>query len=194
MKIEMNFLPDVYVPCDVCKGKRYNRETLEVKYKGKNIWEVLDMTVEEALEFFQPVPKIFNRLQTLYDVGLGYVKLGQSSTTLSGGEAQRVKLATELSRKSTGATFYILDEPTTGLHSDDVRRLIDVLQKLAAAGNTVLVIEHNLDVIKTADWLIDLGPEGGEEGGHVVVTGTPEDVARCERSYTGQYLRPYLNL
>ncbi len=194
VKIEMNFLPDVYVPCDVCKGKRYNRETLEVKYKGKNIWEVLDMTVEEALEFFQPVPKIFNRLQTLYDVGLGYVKLGQSSTTLSGGEAQRVKLATELSRKSTGATFYILDEPTTGLHTDDVRRLIDVLRKLAAAGNTVLVIEHNLDVIKTADWLIDLGPEGGEEGGHVVVTGTPEDVARCERSYTGQYLKPYLNL
>lgn len=193
VKIEMNFLPDVYVPCDVCKGKRYNRETLEVKYKGKNIWEVLDMTVEEALEFFQPVPKIFNRLQTLYDVGLGYVKLGQSSTTLSGGEAQRVKLATELSRKSTGATFYILDEPTTGLHSDDVRRLIDVLQKLAEAGNTVLVIEHNLDVIKTADWLIDLGPEGGEEGGHVVVAGTPEDVARCERSYTGQYLKPYLD-
>ncbi|MCD7928869.1 MAG: excinuclease ABC subunit UvrA, partial [Clostridiales bacterium] len=192
VKIEMNFLPDVYVPCDVCKGKRYNRETLEVKYKGKNIWEVLDMTVEEALDFFQPVPKIFNRLQTLYDVGLGYVKLGQSSTTLSGGEAQRVKLATELSRKSTGATFYILDEPTTGLHSDDVRRLIDVLQKLAEAGNTVLVIEHNLDVIKTADWLIDLGPEGGEEGGHVVVTGTPEDVAQCERSYTGQYLKPYL--
>jgi excinuclease ABC subunit A len=189
----MNFLPDVYVPCDVCKGKRYNRETLEVRYKGKNIWEVLDMTVEEAMPFFEAIPKIYNRLKTLYDVGLGYVKLGQSSTTLSGGEAQRVKLATELSKRSTGSTFYILDEPTTGLHTDDVRRLIDVLQRLADAGNTVLVIEHNLDVIKTADYLIDLGPEGGAEGGQVVCTGTPEQVAQCPQSYTGKYLKRYLS-
>ena len=192
IKIEMNFLPDIYVPCEVCKGKRYNRETLEVQYKGKNIWDVLDMTVEEALTFFDAIPKIRNRLQTLYDVGLGYVKLGQSSTTLSGGEAQRVKLATELSKRSTGKTFYILDEPTTGLHTDDVRRLIDVLQRLVDAGNTVLVIEHNLDVIKTADYLIDLGPEGGSGGGHVVCTGTPEEVAACGASYTGQYLKPML--
>jgi excinuclease ABC subunit A len=189
----MNFLPDVYVPCDVCKGKRYNRETLEVRYKGKNIWEVLDMTVEEAMPFFEAIPKIYNRLKTLYDVGLGYVKLGQSSTTLSGGEAQRVKLATELSKRSTGSTFYILDEPTTGLHTDDVRRLIDVLQRLADAGNTVLVIEHNLDIIKTADYLIDLGPEGGAEGGQVVCTGTPEQVAQCPKSYTGKYLKRYLS-
>ncbi len=192
VKIEMNFLPDVYVPCEVCKGKRYNRETLEVHYKGKNIWEVLDMTVEEAMPFFEPVPKIYNRLKTLYDVGLGYVKLGQSSTTLSGGEAQRVKLATELSKRSTGATFYILDEPTTGLHTDDVRRLIEVLQRLADGGNTVLVIEHNLDVIKTADYIIDLGPEGGAGGGEIVCCGTPEEVARNERSYTGKYLKKVL--
>jgi len=192
IKIEMNFLPDVYVPCEVCKGKRYNRETLEVKYKGKNIWEVLDMTVEEAAEFFQAIPKIAKRLTTLADVGLGYVKLGQSSTTLSGGEAQRVKLATELSKRSTGKTIYILDEPTTGLHTDDVRRLIDVLQLLVEAGNTVLVIEHNLDVIKTADYLIDLGPEGGAAGGTIVCTGTPEEVTQCAQSYTGKYLKSVL--
>ena len=192
IKIEMNFLPDVYVPCEVCKGKRYNRETLEVKYKGKNIWEVLDMTVEEAAEFFQAIPKIAKRLTTLADVGLGYVKLGQSSTTLSGGEAQRVKLATELSKRSTGKTIYILDEPTTGLHTDDVRRLIDVLQLLVETGNTVLVIEHNLDVIKTADYLIDLGPEGGAAGGTIVCTGTPEEVAQCAQSYTGKYLKSVL--
>ncbi len=192
IKIEMNFLPDIYVPCEVCKGKRYNRETLEIKYKGKSIWDVLDMTVEEALPFFAPLPKIHDRLQTLYDVGLGYVKLGQPSTTLSGGEAQRVKLATELSKRSTGNTFYILDEPTTGLHTDDVRRLIDVLQRLVDGGNTVLVIEHNLDVIKTADYLIDLGPEGGSGGGNVVCAGTPETVALCQASFTGQYLKPLL--
>ncbi|MCD7753169.1 MAG: excinuclease ABC subunit UvrA [Clostridiales bacterium] len=192
VKIEMHFLPDVYVPCEVCKGKRYNRETLEVRYKGKNIWEVLDMTVDEALDFFQPLPKLYNRVKTLYDVGLGYIKLGQSSTTLSGGEAQRVKLATELSRVSTGRTFYILDEPTTGLHTADVHRLVEVLQRLVDAGNTVLVIEHNLDVVKSADWLIDLGPEGGVGGGHLVCTGTPETVAQCAESYTGQYLRPIL--
>ncbi|MCD7735204.1 MAG: excinuclease ABC subunit UvrA, partial [Clostridiales bacterium] len=192
VKIEMHFLPDVYVPCEVCKGKRYNRETLEVRYKGKNIWEVLDMTVDEALDFFQPLPKLYNRIKTLYDVGLGYIKLGQSSTTLSGGEAQRVKLATELSRVSTGRTFYILDEPTTGLHTADVHRLVEVLQRLVDAGNTVLVIEHNLDVVKSADWLIDLGPEGGVGGGHLVCTGTPETVAQCAESYTGQYLRPIL--
>ena len=192
LKIEMHFLPDIFVPCEVCKGKRYNRETLEVKYKGKNIWEVLDMTVEEAAEFFQAIPKIAKRLTTLADVGLGYVKLGQSSTTLSGGEAQRVKLATELSKRSTGKTIYILDEPTTGLHTDDVRRLIDVLQLLVEAGNTVLVIEHNLDVIKTADYLIDLGPEGGAAGGTIVCTGTPEEVAQCAQSYTGKYLKSVL--
>ncbi|MCD8382442.1 MAG: excinuclease ABC subunit UvrA [Clostridiales bacterium] len=192
VKIEMHFLPDVYVPCEVCKGKRYNRETLEVRYKGKNIWEVLDMTVDEALDFFQPLPKLYNRIRTLYDVGLGYIKLGQSSTTLSGGEAQRVKLATELSRVSTGRTFYILDEPTTGLHTADVHRLVEVLQRLVDAGNTVLVIEHNLDVVKSADWLIDLGPEGGAGGGHLVCAGTPEAVAQCAESYTGQYLRPIL--
>ena len=188
LKIEMHFLPDIYVPCEVCKGKRYNRETLEVRYKGKNIYEVLEMTVDEALPFFENIPKLYNRLKTLEEVGLGYVKLGQSSTTLSGGEAQRVKLATELSKRSTGKTIYILDEPTTGLHSYDVQRLIDVLQKLVDAGNTVVVIEHNLDVIKTADHIIDLGPEGGDGGGTIVCTGTPEEVAACPQSYTGQYL------
>ena len=193
LKIEMHFLADVYVPCEVCHGKRYNRETLEVKYKGKSIADVLDMTAEEALAFFAPVPRIAEKLRTLCDVGLGYVKLGQSSTTLSGGEAQRVKLATELSRRATGRTFYILDEPTTGLHSDDVKKLLEVLQRLVDAGNTVLVIEHNLDVIKSADWLIDLGPEGGAGGGTLVCAGTPETVAACETSYTGQYLKKYLS-
>ena len=192
LKIEMHFLPDVYVPCEVCKGKRYNRETLEVRYKGKNIADVLEMTAEEARDFFAPVPKIANMLATLCDVGLGYVRLGQSSTTLSGGEAQRVKLATELSRRSTGRTIYILDEPTTGLHADDVRKLLEVLQRLVDAGNTVLVIEHNLDVIKCADHIIDLGPEGGSGGGTVVCVGTPEEVAAYEGSYTGQYLKKYL--
>ena len=193
LKIEMHFLADVYVPCEVCHGKRYNRETLEVKYKGKSIADVLDMTAEEALAFFAPVPRIAEKLRTLCGVGLGYVKLGQSSTTLSGGEAQRVKLATELSRRATGRTFYILDEPTTGLHSDDVKKLLEVLQRLVDAGNTVLVIEHNLDVIKSADWLIDLGPEGGAGGGTLVCAGTPETVAACETSYTGQYLKKYLS-
>ena len=192
LKIEMHFLPDIYVPCEVCKGKRYNRETLEVRYKGKNIYEVLEMTAEEAKEFFKPLPKIRNKLQTLQDVGLGYVKLGQPSTELSGGEAQRVKLATELSRRSTGSTIYILDEPTTGLHTDDVGKLLEVLQRLVAAGNTVVVIEHNLDVIKCADHIIDLGPEGGDGGGSIVCTGTPEEVAACPASYTGQYLRKVL--
>ena len=193
LKIEMHFLPDIYVPCEVCKGKRYNRETLEVQYKGKNIYEVLDMTVEEAVDFFANVPKIVRRLQTLKEVGLGYIRLGQPSTTLSGGEAQRVKLATELSKRSTGKTIYILDEPTTGLHTDDVRRLIDVLQRLVDTGNTIVVIEHNLDVIKTADYIIDLGPEGGSGGGTVVATGTPEEVAKCKKSYTGQYLKKVLS-
>ncbi len=192
IKVEMHFLPDIYVPCEVCKGKRYNRETLEVKYKGKNIYEVLDMTVEEALPFFEPLPKLYNKLRTLRDVGLSYVKLGQPSTELSGGEAQRVKLATELSKRSTGQTIYILDEPTTGLHTADDHQLIDVLQKFVDAGNTVVVIEHNLDVIKTADHIIDLGPEGGDGGGRVVVTGTPEQVAACPDSYTGQYLAALL--
>ena len=192
IKIEMHFLPDIYVPCDVCKGKRYNRETLEVKYKDKNIYEVLDMTVAEALPFFENLSKIRKKLQTLYDVGLSYIKLGQSSTTLSGGEAQRVKLATELSRKATGRTIYILDEPTTGLHSYDVHKLIEVLHKLVEGGNTVVVIEHNLDVIKTADHVIDLGPEGGSRGGRVVASGTPEEVARAEDSYTGRYLKKVL--
>jgi excinuclease ABC subunit A len=192
IKIEMHFLPDVYVPCEVCKGKRYNRETLEVKYKGKSIADVLDMTVEEALDFFSAVPKLAARLQTLFDVGLGYVKLGQSSTTLSGGEAQRVKLATELAKHSTGSTFYILDEPTTGLHTADVHQLVEMLQRLVDLGNTVLVIEHNLDVIKTADYLIDLGPEGGAGGGTIVCTGTPEQVADCPASYTGHYLKDVL--
>jgi len=192
VKIEMHFLPDVYVPCEVCSGKRYNRETLEVKYKGKSISEVLDMTIEEACSFFANQSKILNKIQTLYDVGLGYVKLGQSSTTLSGGEAQRVKLATELSKRSTGNTVYILDEPTTGLHIADVHRLINILDRFADAGNTVVVIEHNLDVIKVADHIIDLGPEGGDGGGEVVFTGTPEECAKCEKSYTGQYLKPLL--
>ena len=192
LKIEMHFLPDIYVPCEVCKGKRYNRETLEVRYKGKNIHEVLEMTAEEARTFFKPIPKIAARVETLCDVGLGYVKLGQASTTLSGGEAQRVKLATELSKRSTGQTIYILDEPTTGLHTADVHKLIEVLQKLVEVGNTVVVIEHNLDVIKTADHIIDLGPEGGDGGGNIVVTGTPEDVAQCAASYTGQYLKRML--
>ncbi len=193
LKIEMHFLPDIYVPCDVCKGKRYNKETLEVRYKGKNIFEVLDMTVDEAVIFFENVPKLARRLKTMQEVGLGYVKLGQSSTTLSGGEAQRVKLATELSKRSTGKTIYILDEPTTGLHVADVHKLVDVLQKLVEKGNTVVVIEHNLDVIKTADYLIDLGPEGGDGGGEVVCSGTPETVAQCEKSYTGRYLKKYLH-
>ena len=192
LKIEMHFLPDIYVPCEVCKGKRYNRETLEVRYKGKNIHEVLEMTVEEALGFFENLPKLYNKVQTLYEVGLGYVKLGQPSTTLSGGEAQRVKLATELSKRSTGKTIYILDEPTTGLHTADVHKLLEVLQKLVDVGNTVVVIEHNLDVIKTADHIIDLGPEGGDGGGSIVVTGTPEEVAACPASYTGQYLKKML--
>ncbi|MBQ1602529.1 MAG: ATP-binding cassette domain-containing protein, partial [Oscillospiraceae bacterium] len=192
LKIEMHFLPDIYVPCEVCKGRRYNRETLEVRYKGKNIAEVLDMTAEEALEFFRDLPKIAGKLQTLCDVGLGYIRLGQSSTTLSGGEAQRVKLATELSRRATGRTIYILDEPTTGLHTDDVKKLLEVLQRLVDSGNTVLVIEHNLDVIKCADHIIDLGPEGGSGGGTVVATGTPEQVAAVTASYTGQYLRKVL--
>ena len=192
LKIEMHFLSDVYVPCEICRGKRYNRETLEVRYKGKNIADVLDMTVDEAWEFFSAVPAICDKLATLRDVGLGYVKLGQPSTTLSGGEAQRVKLATELSRRATGRTVYILDEPTTGLHADDVRKLLEVLQRLTDGGNTVLVIEHNLDVIKCADYIIDLGPEGGVGGGTVVACGTPEEIAACPASYTGQYLKKYL--
>ena len=192
LKIEMHFLPDIFVPCEVCKGRRYNRETLEVRYKGKNISEVLDMTVDEAVEFFAALPRLSKKLKTLQDVGLGYVKLGQPSTELSGGEAQRVKLATELSKQATGKTIYILDEPTTGLHADDVRKLLEVLQRLVDTGNTVVVIEHNLDVIKCADHLIDLGPEGGDGGGTVVVTGTPEEVAACEKSYTGQYLKKVL--
>lgn len=192
LKIEMHFLPDVYVPCEVCKGRRYNRETLEVKYKGKSIYDVLEMTVEEGVEFFSNIPKIRRKLETLYEVGLGYIKIGQPATTLSGGEAQRVKLATELSKRSTGRTIYILDEPTTGLHTADVHKLIDVLQKLADGGNTVLVIEHNLDVIKTADHIIDLGPEGGQRGGEVVICGTPEEVVKCSKSYTGKYLKKML--
>ena len=190
--IEMHFLPDVYVTCDVCKGKRYNRDTLEVKYKGKNIFDVLDMTVDEGLAFFDNIPKISRRLKTLADVGLGYIKIGQSSTTLSGGEAQRVKLATELSKHSTGRTAYILDEPTTGLHSADVDRLISILQRLTDQGNTVIVIEHNLDLIKTADYIIDMGPEGGDMGGTVIACGTPEQVAEVKGSYTGYYLKNIL--
>ncbi|MBR3752165.1 MAG: excinuclease ABC subunit UvrA, partial [Ruminiclostridium sp.] len=192
LKIEMHFLPDIYVPCEVCKGKRYNRETLEVKYKGKNIHDVLDMTVDEGLEFFQNLPKLHRKLETLSSVGLGYIKIGQPSTTLSGGEAQRVKLATELAKRSTGKTIYILDEPTTGLHSYDVQNLLQVLDRLVEGGNTVVVIEHNLDVIKSADHVIDLGPEGGAGGGHIVCTGTPEEVAQCEASYTGRYLKKLL--
>ena len=193
IKIEMHFLPDIFVPCEVCHGKRYNRETLEVKYKGKTISDVLDMTVEEALAFFENLPKLKNKLETLNDVGLGYVRLGQSSTTLSGGEAQRVKLATELSRRSTGRTMYILDEPTTGLHTADVHKLIEILQRLAEGGNTVIVIEHNLDVIKTADYIIDLGPEGGDGGGTVVAAGIPEEVMKNDKSYTGIYLKKHIN-
>ncbi len=192
IQIEMNFLPDVFVPCEVCHGARYNREALEILYKGKSIADVLDMTVEEALEFFENIPSIKNKLQTLFDVGLGYVKLGQPATQLSGGEAQRVKLASELSRRSTGKTMYILDEPTTGLHFADIERLLEVLQRLTDGGNTVLVIEHNLDVIKSADWIIDLGPEGGAGGGQIIAEGTPEQVAANPASYTGEYLRPML--
>ena len=192
LKIEMRFLPDVYVPCEVCGGKKYNRETLEIKYKGKSIYDVLDMTVEEALEFFKNVPRIHSKIQTLYDVGLSYIKLGQPSTELSGGEAQRVKLATELSKRSTGKTIYILDEPTTGLHFADVHKLVEILRKLSEGGNTVIVIEHNLEVIKTADYIIDMGPEGGEGGGQVVATGTPEEICKVKESYTGQFLKPYL--
>lgn len=188
----MNFLPDVYVPCEVCHGTRYNSETLEVEYKDKNIADILNMTVSEALTFFEPIPKIKRKLQTIVDVGLGYVKLGQPATTLSGGEAQRMKLASELHKKSNGKTFYILDEPTTGLHSEDIKRLLEVLQRLVDKGNTVLVIEHNLDVIKTADYLIDLGPEGGDGGGQIVATGTPEEVIRVNDSYTGKYLKEVL--
>ena len=184
----MNFLPDVYITCDVCQGKRFNRETLEIRYKGRNIAEVLDMTIEEAAEFFAPIPQVSRKMQTLLSVGLGYIKLGQSALTLSGGEAQRVKLALELSRRSTGSTLYILDEPTTGLHFADVKQLMDVIQRLADQGNTVIMIEHNLDVLLQADFIIDLGPEGGDKGGQVVATGTPEQVAACAASYTGQYI------
>ncbi|EJD69504.1 excinuclease ABC subunit A [Bacillus sp. 916] len=192
IKIEMHFLPDVYVPCEVCHGKRYNRETLEVTYKGKSISDVLDMTVEDALSFFENIPKIKRKLQTLADVGLGYVTLGQPATTLSGGEAQRVKLASELHKRSTGRTLYILDEPTTGLHVDDIARLLVVLQRLVDNGDTVLVIEHNLDIIKTADYIVDLGPEGGAGGGTIVASGTPEEVVEVKESYTGRYLKPVM--
>ena len=192
IKIEMHFLPDVYVPCEVCKGKRYSRETLEVKYKGKNIADVLDMTVEEGVEFFKNVTTIKTKLQTLMDVGLGYIKLGQSSTTLSGGEAQRIKLATELSKRSTGQTLYILDEPTTGLHMDDVNKLVQILHRLTDQNNTLVVIEHNLDVIKSADYIVDLGKDGGDAGGNLVACGTPEEIAKCEESYTGEFLRKIL--
>lgn len=192
IKIEMHFLPDVYVPCEVCKGQRYNRETLDVHYKGKSIYDVLEMTVDEGAEFFANIPKLSRKLRTLQDVGLGYIKIGQPATTLSGGEAQRVKLATELSKRATGRTIYILDEPTTGLHTADVHKLVDVLQSLADTGNTILVIEHNLDVIKCADYIIDLGPEGGDGGGTVVKCGTPEDIAACKDSYTGKYLKKML--
>ena len=192
IKIEMQFLSDVYVPCEVCKGKRYNRETLEVKYKGKNIDDILNMTVEEALEFFENIPRIKNKIQTLYDVGLGYIRLGQPSTQLSGGEAQRIKLAYELSKRSTGKTLYILDEPTTGLHVDDVNRLVQIVQRLVDAGNTVVVIEHNLDMIKCADYIIDLGPEGGDKGGTIVAKGKPEEIVKVEDSYTGKYIKKLL--
>ena len=192
LQIEMHFLPDIFVPCEVCKGARYSRETLEVKYKDKNIHDVLEMTVEEACAFFENIPRIHRKLKTLLDVGLGYIKLGQSATTLSGGEAQRVKLALELAKRETGQTVYILDEPTTGLHVADVHRLVKVLDKLVDAGNTVIIIEHNLDIIKRADYVIDLGPEGGSEGGTVVAAGTPEEVAKSKKSFTGQYLKPLL--
>jgi len=193
IKIEMHFLPDVYVPCEVCKGKRYNRETLEVRYKTKSISDVLEMTLDEAVEFFRPIPKIFRKLETLQEVGLGYIRLGQPATTLSGGEAQRIKLAAELSKRSTGRTIYILDEPTTGLHFEDVRRLLAVLNRLVDQGNTVLIIEHNLDVIKTADWIIDMGPEGGTGGGQVVAMGPPEEIAKVKSSWTGNYLAALLS-
>jgi excinuclease ABC subunit A len=193
LKIAMNFLPDVYVPCEVCHGNRYNRETLQVKYKGKNIADVLDMRVEEALGFFENLAPIYNKLKTLFDVGLGYIKLGQSATSLSGGEAQRVKLSTELAKRNTGKTIYLLDEPTTGLHTDDVNKLIGILQRLVSMGNTVVVIEHNLDVIKTADYIIDLGKEGGDKGGYIIAQGTPEEVILSEESYTGQFLSKVLN-
>jgi excinuclease ABC subunit A len=193
IKIEMHFLPDVYVTCETCKGKRYNRETLEVRFKGKSIADVLDMTVEDAQEFFKAVPSIREKMDALMQVGLGYIKVGQQATTLSGGEAQRVKLSKELARRSTGRTLYILDEPTTGLHFEDVRKLLEVLHELVEQGNTVVVIEHNLDVIKTADWIIDIGPEGGDGGGKIVVAGTPEEVADCEGSHTGRYLKPMLS-
>jgi excinuclease ABC subunit A len=192
IKVEMHFLPDIYVPCDVCHGQRYNRETLEVQYKGKNIHEILQMTVEEAHEFFKAVPVVKRKLQTLMDVGLTYIRLGQAATTLSGGEAQRVKLALELSKRDTGRTLYILDEPTTGLHFHDIDMLLKVLHRLVGNGNTVVVIEHNLDVIKTADWVIDLGPEGGEGGGQIIAEGTPEQVAKNKASHTGKYLKPVL--
>ena len=192
IKIEMHFLPDVYVPCEVCKGRRYNRETLEVRYKDKSIYDVLNMTVEEALTFFENVPSIKRKIQTLYDVGLSYIRLGQPSTELSGGEAQRIKLATELSKRSTGKTIYILDEPTTGLHFADVHKLVEILKRLSEGGNTVVVIEHNLDVIKTADYIIDIGPEGGDKGGTVVAQGTPEEIAQSPVSYTGKYVKKYL--
>lgn len=190
--IEMNFLPDVQVPCEECGGRRYNRETLEVRYRGKSISDVLDMSIEEAVEFFEPIPAIYRKIKTLQDVGLGYITLGQSSTTLSGGEAQRVKLATELSKKDTGNTFYILDEPTTGLHFEDINVLLGVLNRLVDHGNTVLVIEHNLDVIKVADWVIDLGPEGGAGGGEILFEGTPEGLAKCQKSHTGRFLKAEL--
>jgi excinuclease ABC subunit A len=193
IRIEMHFLPDIYVPCEVCRGKRFNRETLQVRYRGKNIAEVLDMTVEESMQFFDKIPRIKRKLQTLWDVGLGYVKLGQSSTTLSGGEAQRIKLSRELSKRATGRTLYILDEPTTGLHFEDIKRLLEVLNRLVDAGNTVIVIEHNLDVIKCADWIIDLGPEGGDEGGYVIAEGTPEEVMEMPQSCTGQFLKTVLD-
>ena len=192
LRISMHFLPDVYVPCEECGGKRYNEETLQVKFKDKNIYDVLEMTVEEAISFFSGVPKIKHKLQTLYDVGLGYIKLGQSATTLSGGEAQRVKLASELQRKATGKTLFLLDEPTTGLHTHDVAKLLEVLQRIVDNGDTVIVIEHNLDIIKCADYIIDIGPEGGDEGGEIVATGTPEQIANTPGSYTGQYLKPIL--
>ena len=192
IKIEMHFLPDVYVPCEVCGGKRYNRETLDVRYKGKSIYDVLNMTVEEAMKFFENIPSIYRKIATLNDVGLSYIRLGQPSTQLSGGEAQRIKLATELSRRGTGKTVYILDEPTTGLHFEDVHKLVEILRRLSDGGNTVIVIEHNLDVIKTADYLIDIGPEGGERGGTVIAKGTPEEVAENPVSYTGKYVKRYL--
>jgi excinuclease ABC subunit A len=192
LKVEMHFLPDVYVPCDVCHGKRYNRETLEVQYKGKNISNVLELTVEDAFEFFKPVPLIARKLQTLLDVGLGYIRLGQSATTLSGGEAQRVKLSLELSKRDTGRTLYILDEPTTGLHFHDIALLLKVIHRLRDQGNTIVIIEHNLDVIKTADWIVDLGPEGGAGGGQIIAAGTPEDVAKNSASFTGRYLATML--